>query len=287
MSSKERGTKLYGAMVIALKEGRRLGWVSEVYIDKGAKRIQGIAYRSSTFSREQEIYVAFGDVLKFSREFVIVSGQGEGRAVPPEVASRSLRELRGCKITTHAGKHIETLADLLIDREEGRILQILLSGNRLLEIDMADVQFGPDLIMVPADYEPVVSSVESESNGFTDRFFRSGSLSYTVREGYEGIKSAMRTRINPEAVKKTLENGSQTAKRTILRTSQAIQQGIDQIIKKRETEKNAATPASSESATPMDETKAYTDSDQPDTIIDELAPEAVADAEAFDKPRNA
>ena len=79
MSSKERGTRLFGAMVIALKEGQRLGWVSEVYIDKGAKRIQGIAYRSGAFAKDQEIYVGFGDVLKFSRDFVIVSGQGEGR----------------------------------------------------------------------------------------------------------------------------------------------------------------------------------------------------------------
>ena len=286
MSSKERGMKLLGAMIIALKEGQRLGWVSEVYIDKGAKRIQGIAYRSAAFGKEPEIYVAFGDILKFSREFVIISGQGEGRAVPPEVAPRSLRALRGCKITTHAGKHVETLADLLIDREDGRILQILLSENRVLEIDMADVQFGPDLVMVPADYQPVVSPAESEPDDLADRFFRGGLLSYKVREGYEGLRNAMRTRLNPEAVKKTWENGSQTAKKTILRTSQAIQQGIDQIMKKRESGKAADAPANPEYVTPMDETKAYADSDQPDTIV-EMAPDSVADAEPSEKSKTA
>jgi sporulation protein YlmC with PRC-barrel domain len=285
MSTKVRGTKLFGAMVIALREGQRLGWVSEVYIDKGAKRIQGITYRSGTFGKDGEIFVGFGDILKFSRDFVIVSGQAEGREVPAEVASRGLRALRGCKITTHAGKYIETLADLIIDREDGSILEILLTENRVLRIDMADVQFGPDLVMVPADYQPVVSPAESEPTGFTDRLFRSGSLSHSVREGYEGIKSAVRTRINPETVKKTWENGSQTAKRTMLRTSQAIQQGIDQIMKKRAAEKGAEKPDSPESVTPMDETEAHTAPDRPDTIIDELAPESVAGAEPLDKPK--
>ena len=284
MVTKERGTKLLGAMVIALKEGQRLGWVSEVYIDKGAKRIQGITYRSGAFGKDPETYAGFGDILKFSRDFVIVSGQEAGRAVPPEVASRGLRALKGCKITTHAGKHIETLADLIIDREDGRVLQLFLTENRLLEIDMADVQFGPDLVMVPADYQPIVIPAESEPNDPADAFFRGDSFSFKVREGYESIKSAMRIRINPEKVKKTLENGSQTAKQTIQRTSQAIQQGIDQILRKRETEKNGEAPAAPESFAPLDETKAYTDSDPPDPIV-EIAPEGAPDAQAAEKPR--
>jgi sporulation protein YlmC with PRC-barrel domain len=270
-------------MVIAMKEGQRLGWVSEVYIDKGAQRIQGIAYRSGAFGKEQEIYVGFGDILKFSRDFVIVAGQGEGRAVPPEAIRGGLRELRGCKITTHAGKHVETLADLIIDREDGKILQLLLTENRVLQIDMADVQFGPDLVMVPADYQPAVIPAESEPNGFSDRFFRGGSLSFTVREGYEDLRTAMRTRLNPE-FKKTWESSTQTAKKTILRTSQAIQQGIDQIMGKRATEKAAESHPPSPEAPPMDETKAYSDFDQTDTII-ELAPESAAEAEPFEKPK--
>jgi len=284
MSSKERGTKLLGAMVIALKEGQRLGWVSEVYIDKGAQRIQGISYRSGAFGKEPEIYVGFGDILKFSRDFVIVAGQGEGRAVPPEVVSRGLKALRGCKITTHAGKHVETLADLIVDREDGKILQLLLTENRVLQIDMADVQFGPDLVMVPADYQPAVSSAESEPNGFADRFFRGGSLSFSVREGYEDLRTAMRTRLNPEVARKTWESSTQTAKKSILRTSQAIQQGIDQIMGKRATEKTAERPPSPEAAPPLDETKAYTDLDQTDTII-ELVPESAAETEPFEKPK--
>ena len=286
MSSKERGTKFFGAMVIALKEGQRLGWVSEVYIDKDAKRIQGIAYRSGVWGVEQETYIGFGDILKFSRDFVIVSAQGAGQPLPKEIATSGLRVLKGSKITTHAGRHVATLMDLIFDREDGKIAEIILPENRMLEIDIAAVHFGPDLVMVPADYEPAMRDAEPEPNDFAARFFNAGGLSHTVREGYEGVKTAVRNNINTEKVKQTLKSGSQTARQTILRTSQAIQQGIDQIMKKRPAEKSAENPANgdTDSTSPVDETKAYADTNQSDTIA-EMAPESVAEVETLDKPK--
>lgn len=285
MSSQERGSKLYGAMVIALKEGQRLGWVSEVYIDKEAKRIQGIAYRSGVWGVDQETYIGFGDILKFGRDFVIVSSQGAGHPLPKEIAKPGLRALKGCKITTHEGRHVATLADLIFDREDGKVAEIILPENRVLQIDIAAVHFGPDLVMVPADYELAVRAAEPEPNDFATRFFNAGGLSHTVREGYEGVKTAVRNNINTEKVKQTLKSGSQTARQTILRTSQAIQQGIDQIMKKRETDKSAQNPANADADAdmPLDATKAYNDPNQPDAI-DELTPESVAGVEPLDKP---
>ncbi len=284
MSSKERATKLFGAMVIALKEGERLGWVSELYVDKTEKRVQGMAYRSSTFKTDQEIYVGFGDILKFSRDFVIVTGRGEGQAVPGEAASNGLRALKGCQITTRAGKHVSTLADLIIDREDGKIVQLLVPENRMLRIDMADVHFGPDLVMVPAGYEPATDPSEIEPEDFAARFLRTGAISNTVREGYAGIRNVVRNHINTETVKKTWETGTQTARNTILRTSQAIQQGIDQIMKRRQPEKNAEKPTAAAPVSPVDATEPYPDSDQPDPIV-EMAPESVADGQTPVKPK--
>lgn len=284
MSSKERATKLLGAMVIALKEGERLGWVSELYVDKTEKRIQGMAYRSSTFKTNQEIYVGFGDILKFSRDFVIVAGRGESQAVPEEAASNGLKALKGCQVTTQAGKHVTTLVDLVLDREDGKIVQLLVPENRVLRIDMGDVHFGPDLVMVPAGYEPATDPSDVEPDDFAARFLRTGSISNTVREGYAGVRNAVRHHINTETVKKTWESGSQTARKTILRTSQAIQQGIDQIMKRRQSEKNADKPTAEAPITPMDATEPYTDSDRPDPIV-ELAPESVDDGQAPVKPK--
>lgn len=282
MSSKERGSKLFGAMVIALAEGQRLGRVSEVFIDKEAKRIQGIAYKSGAWGVDQETCIGFEDIVKFSRDFVIVSSQGAGKTAAKEIALCGLRALKGCRITTHGGKHIATLADLLINREEGKITEILLPENRVLQIDIADVHFGPDLVMVPADYELAVSPAEPEPNDFAARIF-GAPISNTVRDGFEGVKSAVRNHINPEKVKQTLKNGTQTARNTFLRTSQAIQQGIDQIMKKRETGKNAANEAEADIDSAMD-AATYAPTDQPGTI-DESAPESAGGVETAEPSR--
>ncbi|MFZ1985500.1 MAG: PRC-barrel domain-containing protein [Desulfatitalea sp.] len=267
MSAKVRGSRLYGAMVIALAEGQRLGRVSEVYIDKETKRIQGISFRAGIWAADQETYIGFEDVLKFNRDIVIVSGQGAGKALPKEMAPRALRALKGYKITTHAGKFIEALADVVIDREDGNIVEILLPENRVLQINIADVHFGPDLVMVPADYEPAVASAEPEPNDFVARMFDPSAISVSVRDGFEGVKTTVRNHINTETVKRTLKSGSQTARNTFLRTSQAIQQGIDMIMKKREAGKSAEK-----------------ETDQPDTI-DELAPESIADVETAEQSK--
>lgn len=282
MSSKERGSKLFGAMVIALAEGQRLGWVSDVFIDKEAKRIQGIAYKTGVWGTDLETYIGFEDVLKFSRDFVIVSGQGAGQAAAKEIALCGLKALKGCKITTQAGRHVATLADLIINREDGKITEILLPENRVLQIDIADVHFGPDLVMVPADYELAVTPAEPEPNDFAARIF-GAPISNTVRDGFEGVKTAVRNHINPEKVKQTLKNGSQTARNTFLRTSQAIQQGIDQIMKKREPGKNAEKEEDVDIATPMDATT-YSTTDQPGTI-DESTPESVAGIETAEQSK--
>jgi sporulation protein YlmC with PRC-barrel domain len=284
MSSKVRGSKLFGAMVIALAEGERLGWVSEVFIDRQTKCIQGIAYRSSAWGTDAQIRIGSGDILKLSRDLVIVSGQAAGTAVTKEMAPYGLRALKGCKITTYAGKHIATLADLVINREDGQILQIVLPENRVLRIDIAEVHFGPDLVMVPAEYESAVAPAEPEPNDFSTRFFSTGGLSHSVREGYEGVKSAVRNNINPEKVKQTLKSGTQTARRTILRTSQAIQQGIEQILKKREAEKKAYKPTAPEPIVPTGATQGDSDTDQPDAIV-EMAPESVAEVETVNKSK--
>ena len=232
MSSKERGSRLYGAMVIALAEGLRIGRVCEVYIDKPAKQIMGISYKTGIWGTEKEIYVAFADIHNFSRDVVIIAGRDAATELPGEIIRNGLRTMRGYKVTTHAGKHIGEVSDLVLNRADGKISEILLSENRKLQIDMAEVVIGPDLIMIPADRESSLGHAEPEPNDFVNRLFGSDRWSETFKEGYEGVRSTVRNNLQPEKMIDSLKSGTIRARDTVLRTSQFIQQTIDQMRKR-------------------------------------------------------
>ncbi|RJQ78561.1 MAG: hypothetical protein C4519_12065 [Desulfobacteraceae bacterium] len=276
----ERVSRLYGAMVIALAEGLRLGRVSEIYFDRQSKRMVGLSYRSGIWGVDKEIYIGFEDVHKFSRDMIIVSGKAAAKELPPGMAPDGLRALKGYKITTHAGKHIGELSDFTINAE-GKIEEILLPENRKLQIDIADVVLGPDLIMVPSGYEPSIRQMEPEPTDFITRIFGTAALSETVREGFEGVRTSMRNNINSERVIHTFKTSTQRARDTFMRTSQAIQQTIDQIMKKRETQTD--TPKAESVVTPVNANTGAA-AGHPDTV-NELGPEAMPQGEFVEKPK--
>lgn len=238
MISKVRGAKLYGAMVIAMAEAMKLGRVSEVYIDKETKKIMGISYRPSMLNAEREVYVEAGEILKFGGDILIISSQASGRERPAEMGSYALRKLRGTRITSQAGEHIASLADVVIDGADGKIVEILLPESLKLEIDMDRVVFGRDLIMVPADYKPATEWVEPESGDFIHRFFGSTPFSEKLRGGMEDAKSTVRQNINRDKVMQSLRSGSILARDAISRTSQAIQEALNQRARRQEEPRN-------------------------------------------------
>lgn len=252
MLSKERGSRLNGAIVIALEEGLKLGRASEVYIDQQAKQILGISYKTGILGTDNEIYVGFEDILKFSSDVVIVSSQAACKELPAGIEEFGLRAWKGNRITTQSGNHIAVLADIVIDRADGKIMEILLPENLKLEIDIGDVVFGRDLIMVPAEYELATTPIEPESRDFIDRVFGNTAFSEKVREGYAEAKTSVRNNVNREKVVQSLKSGSRMAKDTMMRTSQAIQLKVDQIMKKREAEKSGDASDTADTNAPMD-----------------------------------
>lgn len=283
MQTLERASKLYGVMVVALEEGLRMGRVSDVYFDTQAKKIMGISHKRSLWGGDKEIYVAFEDIIKFSRDVVIVSAQAAARELPAEHSRCALRTLKGYKITTDGGRHIAELSDLMIDRQDGRITQILLPDDKKLKIDIADVHLGPDLIMVPGDYEPVIEPMEHEQNDFIDRIFGNAAFSETFRQGVEGVRSSVRNNKNTEKVVQTLRSSSRKARDTVLRTSQAIQQTLDQMMRKREAEKRDQ-EEEADVITPVDVNSTDTQG-QPDTT-DVPEPQPPPDGEETQNPKN-
>lgn len=259
--SKVRGASVYGAMVIAMAEGLKVGRASEIYIDPTARKIIGISYKSSGLGTDKEIFVHFGDVLKFSSDVVIIADQAVGGDPPAEIEPFGLRALRRNKITTQSGTHIAELADVVFDNADGKILEILLPQNLRLDIAIDRVIFGHDLVMVPADYEPATTRIEPEKKDFMDRIFRDMAFSEKFREGYAEAKHSVRDNVTRDKVAQSLKTGSRKARDSILRTSRAIQQVLDQINKRRRTTKSdQETSGTGASAEPADAEPGRSDS---------------------------
>lgn len=239
MSSKVRGSKVYGAMVIAMDEGIRVGKAFDVYIDKESRQLRGISYKPGGWGNDHEIYVDHADILTFGHEVVIISGQAVGNERSEELEKCGLRKLKSCPISTQSGRQLASLADIVLSRESGKILELLLPEKLRLEIDIEQVIFGPDLIMVPAEYEPAFAQADIDEEDEQRRTFDAGEWAGKVQDRFEGVKASVRQNIPTDKVAHTLKVGSQKAKGTFLKTSQAIQQAFDQIKKTRESKKEA------------------------------------------------
>jgi sporulation protein YlmC with PRC-barrel domain len=262
-------------MVITMAEGLRVGRVYEVFIDRPAKRIMGISYKAGILGVDKEIYVDFADIHKFSRDVVIIAGRNVAGELPGGMNRNGLRRMRGYKVTTHEGKHVGEVSDLVLSREDGKIVEILLSDNRKLQLAMTQVVMGPDLILIPTGGESALAPADPEPNEFVSRLFGTATWSETFREGYQGVRGSLRNTIQSEKVMDSLKSGSERARDTVLRTSQFIQQAIDQMRKRPDSE--AGRPQDEPEASPFPDVNTERTSGIADPIQD-LGPE--------DPPRN-
>ena len=250
MESKVTISQLFKAAVYTLEEGIRLGRFADAYIDKPARRVKGIAFKAGAWGVEKISYIAFDDILTFGPDLILVSTQGSVREISPEDASNSFRALKGYKVTTQAGKHIGELLGLNIERKSGSITDIILPDNTLLAVEGDTLVIGPDAIIAPADYLQHLRKGEAPKEENRGRIFDPDALAETLREGFESVRKSS----DADKWIESFKINSEKARDSLLRTSQKIQETIDQFIKKSEREKSrggdesASRPADSTSA---------------------------------------
>jgi sporulation protein YlmC with PRC-barrel domain len=234
MKSIDNLASLQGMPVVALEEGRRLGRVRDVFIDRDAKRIQGVSFRSGLWHKEKDAYVDLKDILKIGCDVIIVSGQDAARSLDDDMTSNSLRHLKGFKITTRDGAWIGEVADLNVNRENGTISEIILKEDTLIEVDAEDIVIGPDVVVVPSAYVDRIKQPDSESRGLLGRVFGQTNVTDSLRDKYEEIKASVSSGKSTEKMFETLRSGSEITRETVLRTSHRIQETLEQIRRKRE-----------------------------------------------------
>ena len=164
-----------------------MGKIFDIYIEKQANQIKGISFKTGLLRIEKESFVSIENIRKMGKDVVIITNEAAATPLPEELEGSSLKALKGFKITTHDGKHLGEFSDLNVTMENGKISEIILSGNKILDIKVEDITIGADVIMVPADYAAHVKDIEQQKAGLLTRMFAIATVSETVKETVEKV----------------------------------------------------------------------------------------------------
>jgi sporulation protein YlmC with PRC-barrel domain len=236
MVKKEKLTLFHQVHVVAFEEGLLMGRVLDIYIDRQAKRIQGISFKAGLWDTEKPSYIDRAEIMKIGREVVIVTRQKAAKPLSVEMAENSLRKLKGFKITTREGAFIGELADLNVNSEDGQITDLILAENRGLEVDTDEIVLGPDVIVVPESYAARINPLEGEKTGVLMHLAGTAGVPDSFRDKYEELKLLVRDAKGSQKMVETLKSGSEMTRETVRRTSQKLRETLEQIRKKREGE---------------------------------------------------
>lgn len=185
MEPKQNVSALRALQVIAYEEGLRLGKVSDIYIQKETKQIEGISFKRGLVGLEQESFVSFENIRKLGKEVVIISSEAMVKTLPEEVKKSSLKTLKGFKVTTVDGTHLGELSDLTVTKNDGKISELILAEGKIVEIEVEDITIGADAIIVPVDYGSRVKQIEEEKGRVMPLKVDTEKVKETVKETAE------------------------------------------------------------------------------------------------------
>lgn len=159
-----RTTKeLAGLAVIDVRDGKKLGTVSETVVSPDDGRLLGFVLKSGGMLSREESAVEIDDVRSVGADAITV--EGEEIIHRPEATQPNFQEARtgdrtliGRKIVTQGGTVLGQVADLVINEEARRLGSILIGGGVFESRDAIPaarvVSVGPDVVIVTDEGVP-------------------------------------------------------------------------------------------------------------------------------------
>lgn len=153
-----RTTKeLAGLAVINVRDGKKLGTVSETVVSPDDGRLLGFVLKSGGMLSREESAVEIDDVRSVGADAITV--EGEEIIHRPEATQPNFQEARngdrtlvGRKIVTQSGTVVGQIADLVVNEESRRVGSILIGGGMFESSDAIPaarvVSVGPDVVIV-------------------------------------------------------------------------------------------------------------------------------------------
>ena len=153
--------------VVALKEGRNMGAVDQVFIQPNQRKLAGLTVRESRLSGNAR-WVDAKQVTGVGEDYLFVPKAADLRNKKP--AGRSLKDLTGVRVISREGDDLGALVDVEVD-DSWRVVEISLSGKRVVSVQPDKLVIGPDTILLRQDVQGKVRTTSEQKPGVMARLF--------------------------------------------------------------------------------------------------------------------
>jgi len=164
-------SNLRSFIVVARKEGLRLGTVAETFVLPGTRKLSAIAVKGGLADSER--YVFLDNIELIGEDVILVKNVAAVKddLGPTEESGRAFHDLRGMPVGTAGGVALGKLADMDIETKGGILAVLFLADGRAVAVKADDVTLGRDQIVLPAGYEARVSEPDEARRGFLSKLF--------------------------------------------------------------------------------------------------------------------
>ncbi len=153
--------------VVALKEGRNMGAVDQVFIQPNQRKLAGLTVRESRLSGNAR-WVDAKQVTGVGEDYLFVPKAADLRNKKP--SGRSLKDLTGVRVISRDGDDLGALVDVEVD-DSWRVVEISLSGKRVVSVQPDKLVIGPDTILLRQDVQGKVRTTSEQKPGVMARLF--------------------------------------------------------------------------------------------------------------------
>lgn len=137
--------------------GEELGRIEDLVWEEGSLHLRGIlispagVFTGPRFLELREIQTCGPDALTINKDQALATGLPEG--------TLSWADFRGKRVLDTTGRELGILEDVEIEWPSGRVIRLevsqglvedLLNGRKLLDINGTSVTWGPDVVLLPA-----------------------------------------------------------------------------------------------------------------------------------------
>jgi len=165
---------LAGLAIIDVRDGKKLGQVSETVVSPDDGRLLGFVIKSGGLLSRDESVVEIGDVRSIGADAVTV--EGDELAHQADAATDAFREARGGdrtligrKVVSQGGSVVGQIADVVISEDERRVTGLVLGGGVFEKGDAlsADriVSVGPDVVIVTDEHAAAEAGPFARASG--------------------------------------------------------------------------------------------------------------------------
>jgi uncharacterized protein YrrD len=177
MESKSRGAReLMGAAVYSVAEGKRVGEVVGLRVDRERRRVALLTVANGALSHPR--YLAFSRIERVGEDAVMIPSEAALAPALSGAERQALEEhLTGRRVLSQSGEHLGSVTDYRLELTSGRIeayrfqpeaeglLTRLLALGRPEPFEIPDgmvITLGADALVVPDDVAAFVHSAAAE-----------------------------------------------------------------------------------------------------------------------------